>query len=278
MAEGILLGAVCYQEYPEGYLDFLELAADLELGWVEFKYEFPLCVHSKSKKYPEIRKRANLLGIGLSMHTAFDGLNIASIDNEERLNSIERVKESIEAASEMEITHATLHAGHLMSVDYSEENWANSGKYNIESIKGLVEYAGNLGLSLCLENGNAFKRAAIKHGLFPGDLKYIRENVGTELKYTVDFGHAIYLSRNPSFLVSELGTDNVKLSHLHSNSGRVDSHSPLGTGVLELDMVVKRYIDEKWSFPISVEMKSEDNLRNSLKVVRGIISKLEGTR
>ena len=276
MTNGILLGAVCFQEYPEGYLDFLELAAELNLGWVEFKYEFPLCVHSKSKKYPEIRKRADLLGIGLSMHTAFDGLNIASIDGNERIESVKRVKESIEAASEMEITHATLHAGHLMSISYSAKNWDLSKKYNIESIRELVEFAAPLGLTLCLENGNAFKRSALKHGLFPGDLKYIRENVGTELKFTIDFGHAIYLSRNPSFLVSELGTDNVKLSHLHSNSGIVDSHSPLGTGVLELEKLIGRYIEDEWEFPLSIEMKSEDNLSNSLEAVRRVINKIEG--
>ena len=194
------MGAVCYQEYTKGYLDFIELAAILELSWVEFKYETPLSDHVNSKKFKEIRHRANLLGIGMSMHTAFAGLNIASIDSEERLSSIGRVKQSIEAASEMEITHATLHAGHLMSVQYSEENWKNSVNYNIESIKELVSFAGKLGLTLCLENGNAFKRASLKHGLFPGDLKYIRENVGDKLKFTVDFGHAIYLSRDPSFL------------------------------------------------------------------------------
>jgi sugar phosphate isomerase/epimerase len=276
MANGFLLGAVCYQEYQEGYLDFLELSAELKLGWVEFKYEPPLCVHSNSKKYKEIRKRADLLGIGLSMHTAFDGLNIASIDNCERTNSIERVKESITAASDMEITYATLHPGHLMSVNYSDDNWEDSKKFNIESIIELVSFADELGLILCLENGNAFKRSSLKHGVHPGDLKYIRENVGEKLKYTVDIGHALFLSRDPSFLVSELGLDNVKLSHLHSNSGRVDSHSPLNTGVLELDIVIKKYSKEKWTFPLSIEMKSEDNLRNSLKVVRKIISKIEG--
>ena len=101
MSVDIILGAVCYQEYTEGYLDFLELAAELKLDWVEFKYEFPLSVHSRSRKYREIRKRADILGIGLSMHTAFDGLNIASIDNEERLSSISRVQESIQAAAAM---------------------------------------------------------------------------------------------------------------------------------------------------------------------------------
>ncbi len=145
MTDGVLLGAVCCQEYPEGYLDFLELAAELKLGWVEFKYEFPLSVHRKSKKYPEIRKRADLLGIGLSMHTAFDGLNIALIEKQEWSDSIEKVKESITAASKMEITHATLHAGHLMSIRYSAHNRADSKTNNIESIRELVEFSGSLG-------------------------------------------------------------------------------------------------------------------------------------
>jgi len=271
--KNILLGAVCFQEYSNGYLDFVEFAASLGLEWVEFKYELPLSEHSNSKKYNEIRKRADLLGIGLSMHTAFDGLNIASIDLEERLSSIGKVKESIEAASEMEITHATLHAGHLMSNQYSVENWKKSVIYNIESINELVSFAGKLGLTLCLENGNAFKRASLKHGLFPGDLKYIRENVGKDLKFTIDFGHAIYLSRDPSFLVSELGLENVKLSHLHSNSGLIDSHSTLDTGVLNIENVLKNYSNEKWTFPLSIEMKSEENLRKSLKFVRELINR-----
>ncbi len=276
MADGVLLGAVCYQEYHKGYLDFLELAAEIELEWVEFKYEYPLCKYENSKKYYEIRKRANLLEIGLSMHTAFDGLNIASIDKDERISSLQKVKESIRAAGEMEISDATLHAGHLMSTSYSEKNWNESKKNNIDSIIELVSFADKLGITLCLENGNAFKRSTLKHGLFSGDLKYIRDNVGSELKYTIDFGHALYFKTDPSFLVSELGTKNVKLSHLHSNSGLADSHSPLGTGVLELEKLIKEYMKEKWTFPLSLEMKSEKNLRNSLMVVREVIKKLEG--
>jgi sugar phosphate isomerase/epimerase len=272
LLDSVLLGAVCFQEYSKGYLDFVEFSASLGLEWIEFKYESPLSDHSNSKKYKEIRKRADLLDIGLSMHTAFDGLNIASINKDERLNSITKVKESIEAASEMEITHATLHAGHIMSVQYSEQNMKKSINYNIESIKELVVFAEKLGLTLCLENGNAFKKSSLKHGLFPGDLKYIRENVGDILKFTVDFGHATYLSRDPSFLVSELGLMNVKLSHIHSNSGLIDSHSPLDTGVLNLANVLKKYRTEKWIFPLSIEMKSEENLKKSLKVVRNILN------
>jgi sugar phosphate isomerase/epimerase len=270
----VKLGAVCYQEYEKGYLDFLELAGSLDLSWVEFKYEFPLYDHYNSNNFKEIRKRADLLDIDLSMHTAFDGLNIASIDDNERTNSLRQIKKSIEAASQMEIQYATLHPGFLLSVQYSVQNWIDSQNINIESISELVNYAGGLGITLCLENGNAFKRSSLKHGLHPGDLKFIRNNVGDKLKYTVDFGHALYLSKDPSFLVSELGADLVKLSHLHSNSGLVDSHCPLGTGVLELEKLIIRCIGEGWNFPVSVEMKSEINLVDSLKVLREVIEKI----
>jgi sugar phosphate isomerase/epimerase len=272
MNDTILLGAVCYQEYSKGYSDFLELAAELELSWVEFKFELPLCSHKNSKIYSVIRKRAEKFGIGLSMHTAFDGLNIASLDRDERIRSIETVKKSLEAASQMEISHATLHGGFLTSADYSAENWNDSKNNNIESIKHLVDYAGHLGLTLCLENGNTFKKSSLKHGVHPGDLKNIRDNVGDDLNFTIDFGHALYFGNDPSFLVSELGADLVKLSHLHSNCGLEDSHRPLGSGVLELGTLLKRSIKEKWSFPLSIEMKSEEDLRHSIGIVRQILA------
>lgn len=272
MKNTTLLGAVCYQEYTEGYSDFLELAAELELSWVEFKYEKPLCDHKNSKNYREIRKLADSLGIGLSMHTAFDGLNIASLDRNERTISIAMVKESITAASLMDISHATLHAGFLKSIDYSEKNWADSKRLNIESIKELVEFAGPLGLTLCLENGNTYKKGSLKHGVHPGDLKYIRKHVGDALKFTIDFGHALYFGSDPSFMVSELGIDLVKLSHLHSNFGLADTHSPLGSGVLELENLLYRSIDEKWSFPISIEMKSEEDLRHSITIINKLLT------
>lgn len=267
-----LFGAVCYQEYSEGYSDFLELAAELELSWVEFKYEYPLCYHKNSRNYKEIRNLAESLGIGLSMHTAFHGLNIASIDKDENAGSVKIVKESIEAASQMNISHATLHGGFLKSSDYTKENWDKSIKINIENIYELVNFSSKLGLTLCLENGNAYQRNALKHGLFPGDLKLIRKEVGEALKYTVDFGHALYFSQDPSYFVSELGSDLVKLSHLHSNSGLEDSHSPLGRGVLQLEKLLSRSASDRWEFPLSIEMKSEEDLRHSLRILRQIIN------
>jgi sugar phosphate isomerase/epimerase len=160
-------------------------------------------------------------------------------------------------------------------VQYSAQNWIDSRNINIDSISSLFEYAGDLGITLCLENGNAFKKASLKHGVHPGDLKFVRENVGEKLMYTVDFGHALYLSNEPSFLVSELGYDLVKLSHLHSNSGLEDSHSPLGTGVLELDKLICKIIKEGWKFPISIEMKDEDDLKNSLQILRAVLNKVD---
>ena len=119
MNHEILLGAVCYQEYSGDYLDFLELAPELNLSWVEFKYEPPLCYRDGSRRYVDIRKQADDFGIRMSMHTAFDGLNITSLDDEKRARFLDTVQESIEAAAQMDISLATLHAGHLPSVDYS---------------------------------------------------------------------------------------------------------------------------------------------------------------
>ena len=275
MNRPFVLGAVCYEEYPFGYLEFLDLADSLNLSWVEFKYEEPLSSRGSSRQYDRIRNKAESLGIGLSMHTSFVGLNIASLARDERNSSLHKVQNSITAAAEMGIGLATLHPGHLSQSDYSDQNWEESKLFNIESINTLLEFAQEKDVVLCLENGNAFKKSQVKHGLHPGSLKEIADSVEGELSYTVDFGHGLYLSQNPSYLVSELGVDKVKLTHLHSNSGLADTHSPLHTGTIALESILNRYLVEGWTMPLSIEMKNEQDLRDSVNCIN---EKIESIR
>ena len=275
MKQDILVGAVCFQEYHGSYLEFLDLAAELNLHWVELKYEPPICLRNGSGRFQEIRRKAADSGIGLSLHTPFVGLNIASFDTGERTLSINRIKDSLTAASGMGIRAATVHSGFLRAVDYSADNWKKSKELNISGLRELSGFSRDLGITLCLENGNAFKVGQIKHALHPGAMKAIRREVGEPLGFTVDFGHAMYFSRNPSYLISELNPDNVKLSHLHSNNQLEDSHSPLGNGLLQYKSVMAQYAAEKWRFPLSLEMKSESDLRTSVDVVNSCISELE---
>jgi len=275
MKHDILVGAVCFQEYHGSYSEFLDLAKELKLHWVELKYEPPICLMDGSGRFREIRGKAADYGIGLSLHTPFVGLNIASFDTGERDLSINRIKGSLVAASEMDIKAATVHGGFLRAVDYSADNWKKSEELNILGLQELSRFSRDLGITLCLENGNAFKAGQIKHALHPGAMKAIRREVGDSLGFTVDFGHAMYFSLNPSYLVSELNPDNVKLSHLHSNNQLEDSHSPLGSGLLQYRRVIERYAVEKWEFPLSIEMKSESDLRVSVNAVNSCISELE---
>ncbi len=270
----IVLGAVCFEEYASGYLEFLHLAEKLGLHWVEFKFEDPLAFRSSSRQYSRIRETADACNIGLSMHTSFVGLNIASLDRAKRAASLRQIEESLLAAAEMGIKLATVHSGSLPAGDYSELNWENSRVYNIESLNSLLTFASLHGISLCLENGNAYKKAQLKHALHPGSMKEIADTVEGKLNFTVDFGHGIYMSKDPSYLVSELGTANVKLSHLHSNNGLEDSHSPLNSGVLELEKILLRYIREGWTMPLSIEMKNEADLQNSVDYVNETINML----
>ncbi len=264
MNSSVILGAVCFQKFEGDYLEFLDLASSLEFSWVELKFEPPICLREGSKKYGEIKARAERLGIGLSLHTPFVGLNIASLDEDERLLSLKRIQESLNAASEMKIEYATVHGGYLRSEKYSPENWDESVKYNLDSISSLIDFGENIGVTVCLENGNTFKRNFLKHGLHPGELKNIRKQVSDNLKFTVDFGHAMYFSTDPSFLVSELGAGNVKLSHLHNNFQTADTHNPLDSGILKLDRIIDRYMKGNWEFPLSIEMKSVENLKRSV--------------
>lgn len=104
MDHSVCVGAVCFQKYPGDYSGFLDLAAELELSWVELKFESPICLREGSGKYDEIKEKAENFGIGLSFHTPFVGLNIGSIYEKERQESLRRIKESLIAAGKMGIT------------------------------------------------------------------------------------------------------------------------------------------------------------------------------
>jgi len=167
MNHSVRVGAVCFQEYPGDYSGFLDLAAELELSWVELKFEPPICLREGSVKYDEIKEKAENLGIGLSLHTPFVGLNIGSIHEKERQESLRRIKESLIAAGKMGISYTTVHPGYLRSEEYTESNWDKSFELNLLSLKELALFGKDLGLTLCLENGNAFKKKFLKQALHP---------------------------------------------------------------------------------------------------------------
>ncbi|MBA7553765.1 L-ribulose-5-phosphate 3-epimerase UlaE [subsurface metagenome] len=271
----VKLGAVCFAEYEGDYLDFLKLCYNQGLCWVEFKYENPVSGRERSAHTDKIKEKAVRLGLGLSVHTRFQGFNIGSLQDEERNDSLHAIIESLNFAHDVGAHYATVHAGDLASEDYSKENYKESFNRSIAGLKSLQQEAEARGITLCVENGNGFVKSKLKHAVIPADLKRIRRLLANKIHFTLDMGHGTYFSTDPSYLVSELGIANVKLAHLHDNNGEEDSHRPLGEGVIQVEKIFRRYVEEGWSFPLSLELKSTEHLVESINYARDIISTME---
>lgn len=268
----VKLGAVCFAEYEGDYLDFLKLCHDQGLCWVEFKYENPVSGRERSAHTDKIKEKAGRLGLGLSVHTRFQGFNIGSLEDEERDDSLHAIVESLNFAHGVGAHYATVHAGDLASEDYSKENYEESFNRSIAGLQSLQQEAAARNITLCVENGNGFVKSKLKHAVIPADLKRIRRLLADRIYFTLDMGHGTYFSTDPSYLVTELGIANVKLAHLHDNNGEEDSHRPLGEGVIRVEKIFRRYVEEGWSFPLSLELKSTEHLLESINHARDIIS------
>ena len=159
--------------------------------------------------------------------------------------------------------------------EYSIENLKESFKRSVSGIQRLLKTADRLGIGLCIENGNGFTKDKIKHAVIPQDMKRIRTATDNKIYFTIDFGHGLYFSSDPSYLVEELGQENVKLSHLHDNQGYRDTHEPVGKGIMKIERLIKRYVENKWNFPLSFEHKSTKDLLESIRYTQSIIEKME---
>ncbi len=259
------LGAVCFSEYAEGYESFVELAASRELSWIEFKYEPPAREAAGSRDPGRVAAALARRGISASVHLPFDELNIADLDDGMLEDSLRLQLEGLRFAAAIGARRATIHSGSLPAKDYSPAAFAESKRRCLASLGRALELAESLGITLCLETGNGYTRSALKHAVAPCHMREIREKLGGRIGFTLDLGHGTYFSRDPSYLVEELGPELVLLAHLHDNSGRADEHRPLGTGVLRLDRLIAAYLAGGWSFPLSLEHKNVPDLMASVE-------------
>ncbi|MCF7941589.1 MAG: sugar phosphate isomerase/epimerase [Spirochaetia bacterium] len=262
-----VFGAVCYYEFTGDLPDFIDTSAELGLRWVEFKYGEELIKRGRSRDFGEIRRRLEQSGMGISIHSPFEQINLASLDRRTREESVRRIARSFDYALEVGANQATVHGGDMRSCDYTDTAWADSVKANIESFQELTEYARGIGVTVCLENGNAYERHMLKHAIYHGEMRHIRSQVAEDLAFTVDFGHALYFSRRPSHLIGDLGQQQVRMAHLHDNDGLFDSHNALGTGILDLRGLLEVMYRDHWAFPVCLEIKTAEGLRSSVELL-----------
>ena len=176
-----------------------------------------------------------------------------------RNESINRIKQSIDSASEIEAKSIVLHPG------FRGENISLSKRINEDSILTLYEYAKSFGLNLVLEN-------MIPNSLFfmsrPHEFEDFFRSHQVNLKLVFDAGHA-----NLDFLVEEFiskCSQYFYVIHCHNNFGKKDEHLGIEDGTIDWDFVTSELFRKGFDgiFVVEACEKPYDCLRKLREKIR----------
>ncbi len=186
-------------------------------------------------------------GLEVSIHAPTVDINIASLNDGIRAESVRQMKACIDYAEKINARAITVHAGKIGRNDPPLRKHAL--ELACESISGLVDYAENVIISV--EN-MPIRQAFLGNKI--EEIEMFKKECGCGI--TIDLGHGNTTGNTEDLL----NLKNITYCHLNDNDGKKDQHIPLGDGTLDLDLLkkVKRGI---------IELNNFDNILKSKKVI-----------
>jgi sugar phosphate isomerase/epimerase len=189
--------------------------------------------------------------ISYSIHAPISDINIASLNERIREDSVIEMLATLESAMNLDIRTVTVHPGLTsMSVPYMEEKSIMKAKKSMGSLDRLSD---EYGVTVAIENMPSFP---FMLGRTVDEMKQLLD--GTNLKMCFDIGHANTVGQIDEF-ISEFKDRFVNI-HIHDNHGEMDEHLTLGEGNIDFPKVLKslsgykgNYIIECRSFQSGVE-------------------------
>ena len=231
----------------ENALEFIE---SIGLDYAELVHQYPAETIDK-----EMLESYNLK---YSIHAPFMDVNIASLQDQSRLNSLKQIKASIDLANEIDAEAVVVHPGvtsFLPNKFFKKEVTA----FAEESIIELGAYGKDLGVLTTFENMPAFPSMLYQ------DMNELNEIlVDNELYMTLDVGHA----NHAGYTADEMIFDCIKHVHIHDNLGDDDAHLPLGEGSIDLKRVVNNLESKNFDGIYILEVNDYDSIKKSYEYMK----------
>ncbi|MBE6499107.1 MAG: sugar phosphate isomerase/epimerase [Methanobrevibacter thaueri] len=231
----------------EETLDFIET---LGIEYAELVHQFPT-------EYP-VKDVLESYNLKYSIHSPFMDVNIASLQEKSRVNSVGQIKDSIDFACEIDGEAVVVHPG-LASFLASKYFLSDVYNYANESIREIKKYGDDAGVLVTVENMPDFDAMIYKD---VGDLNSFL--VGLDMGMTLDVGHAHHMKYSPD----EMIFDSIKHIHLHDNSGDDDSHLAFGEGNIDLKYIINTLEDKKYKGIYIIEVNDLDSVEKSYKYLK----------
>ena len=233
-----------------------------ELGFAA--WEIMLEGKHLQKDYTGVKELADSYGIELFVHAPFSDLNIASLNEGIRKETLSQIFKAIETADFLESEIFTLHSGRPspIGMSFREEAWET----NLKSIREILGFGSDFNLTLCLENMPNFP------GAFCCEISELLSvlDANPELGLTLDIAHA-HTRGDEIEYIKEL-KDRMLHVHLHDNTRDSDSHSAVGEGDIDFKRVMY-YLKDFKGYSI-IEAKSEDGAALSKRKFEEHVSSL----
>jgi sugar phosphate isomerase/epimerase len=211
----------------------------IELKWNKFTRV------KNQKKLISSLSKLDWFRVSLSLHTPLQDVNIGSLKEIERKQSIKHIIEAIGVAKDLNADFIVFHAGKIPAgslINQSAKTKAFMAQE--QSISEIITFCQELGIIGALENGYSLT----DHGLVTtiDDMARVAGSVAG-VTFLLDIGH--FILNSPLTDIQKQITNNPNLQftgiHLHDNKRISDTHLPLGEGVLlkqeqELQALLKR--------------------------------------
>ena len=189
------------------------------------------------------------------IHAPTIDLNIASLNEGIRKESVKQTKECLDVAEIIGVKAITIHPG---KVGRPEDSIRQMGlQFATESVQELVDYTEDKEVKLSVENmPERFSFLCNK----VEELESLTQKTGCAI--TIDLGHA-NTCPNPEYFTN---ISNIEYFHLNDNNGIKDQHVSLGEGTLDLNLLkkVKNGI---------IELNNYQNVLKSKKVIESVLGK-----
>ena len=243
------IGASTLAGLHETLEDILSFIEDLGLEYAELVHQFPY-----ENIDEELLESYNLK---YTIHSPFMDVNIASLQEKSRLNSIEQIKGSINLANRIDAENVVVHPGLMPFLARPFEDTV----YRVanESIIELGNYGKDLGVCVTIENMPTFE-GMIYQNMVKLD-KLLTEN---EMFMTLDIGHANHMG----YTADEMYFDSIKHIHAHDNYGDDDSHLAFGEGSIDLKHIINTFESKKYDGIYIIEVNDEDSIKKSYEYIK----------
>lgn len=208
------------------------------------------CLKDVSKKF---FKLAPSYDMSYSVHVPMCDVNIASLNERIREDSVLETINNIDFAMEMQATSITFHPGnHPFSMPQLRAKAVDASKRSLRTLDRIAE---EYGAPLALENMPSMDFMLGRTTKEFGELID-----GTNLKMCFDIGHANTMGEVDDFIKKY--KDRFINIHIHDNHGKVDEHLTCGEGLIDFPKVLKKlksysgtYIIESRGFESAVGSK-----------------------